>query len=88
MNKDTDKNQSTTNFYLAVFLSVKGLDLIGIDRSDAKRARFIFAESPQWKQFIEAFSFAKDNDPKILIDARKFIVVIKSLKDKLYQDHF
>lgn len=88
MDKNINKNQSTTNFYLAVFLSAKGLNIIGIDRSDSKRAKFIFAKAPQWERLIEAFSFAKDNDPEILIDVRKFITAIKSLKEKLYLDKF
>lgn len=88
MKKDVNENQSTTNFYLAAFLSTKGLDIIGIDRSDIKRAKFIFAKSPQWKQLIEAFSFAKESDSEVLIDARKFVTAIKNLKEKLYLNKF
>ncbi len=83
---DTDKDYSTASFYLAAFLLTKGLDIIGIDRSDVQRSKFQFAKSPQWDRLIEAFNFAKDNDPKILVDPRKFVVAIKGLKEKLYQD--
>jgi len=88
MNANANKNQSTTNFYLAAFLLAKGLDIVGIDRSDIKRARFLFSKSPQWNELIEAFSFAKDNDPTVLIDARKFVTAIKNLKEKLYLEKF
>ena len=86
MNENPNKNQFTTNFYLAAFLSAKGLNLIGIDRSDSQRSKFQFEKSPQWSRLIEAFNFAKEDSPEVLIDARKLILAIKSLKEKLYQN--
>ena len=85
---NTNQDYSTTSFYLAAFLLTKGLDLIGIDRSDVQRSKFQFAKSPQWNRLIEAFNFAKENDPKVMVDPRKFVVTIKGLKEKLYQDRF
>ena len=88
MDSNTNKNYSITNFYLAAFLLTKGLNLVGIDRTNPQRSRFQFVKSPQWERLIEAFSFAKDNDPEVLIDARKFVTAIKSLKEKLYLNKF
>jgi len=85
---NTNQDYSTTSFYLAAFLLTKGLGLIGIDRTDVQRSKFQFAKSPQWDRLIEAFNFAKENDPRALVDARKFIVAIKNLKEKLYQNRF
>lgn len=85
---NTNQDYSTTSFYLAAFLLTKGLGLIGIDRTDVQRSKFQFAKSPQWDRLIEAFNFAKENDPKVMVDPRKFVMTIKGLKEKLYQDRF
>jgi len=84
-----DKNKNlykTTNFYAAAFLYAKGLRLIGIDRPlDSKKAYFIFEDSPERVGFLESFNFGEESNPKVVVDARKFIGAIKTLKDKLYQ---
>lgn len=87
MNKD--KYFKTTSFYLASFLFAKGLELVNIDRTaDLKRKEFVFLDSPDRELWLESFNFGKENNPEVMIDARKFVMAIKMLKDKLYQNKF
>lgn len=86
MNKDLYKDSyQTSSFYTAVFCYVKGLQLIDIDRSDPKRAQFVFADTPNREHLLKRFNFAKRNSPEVMVDAREFVTAIKELKDKLYQ---
>jgi hypothetical protein len=85
MNKNQNKQYfRTSSFYTAVFLCVKGLELVDIDRNNPQRCQFIFVDTLQREKLIEAFSFGKENSREVLIDARKFVMAIKMLKDKLY----
>jgi len=80
---------TTSNFYLASFLFSKELELSGIDKiTNPKRASFIFVDTPAREELVDRFNFAKENDVAVLIDARKFVVAQKTLKDRLYQDSF
>lgn len=82
---NSDKYFRTSNFYLAAFLFGKDVELVNIDRiSNSSRSQFVFVDTPQREELVEVFNFAKEDDPKVLIDARKFIMSIKMLKDKLY----
>ncbi len=76
-------------FYLAVFLFAKGLELVNVDKiTDPKRAQFVFRDTPDREMFLEGYNFAKEDAPEAMIDARKFVVATKNLKDKLFQDKF
>jgi len=91
MVKDKYKNQDnkyfrTTSFYIAAFLFAKGLELVDIDSTDSKRCKFVFLDIPQREKFLEVFNFGKENSSGAMIDARKFVMAIKMLKDKLYQN--
>lgn len=87
MNKDLSNDEyfSTSNFYCSVFLCVKGLQLVDIDRANPQRSQFIFLDSPEREGWIRSFSFAEKNSPEVMVDAREFEMAIKTLKDKLYQ---
>lgn len=87
-----DKNQDdryfrTSSFYAACFLFVKGMELVGIepDSIDQKRYQFTFRDSPYRESLLQSFNFSKENDPEVLVDIRKVITAIKTLKDALYQ---
>ena len=90
--KMQDKNERlgcfrTSNFYTAVFLLVKGQKLVDIERlPNSKRSLFVFLEAPNREKLIKDFSFASQNSPEVMVDARQFATAIKSLKDKLYQN--
>ena len=84
-----DRYYRTTNFYVAVFLFAKGLELVNIDKiTDPKRAQFVFKDTPDREDLVENFNFAKEDAPEVIVDARKFVAAIKNLKDKLFQDRF
>lgn len=85
-NSNEDKYFRTINFYLSTFLFCKSIELVNIDRTDPKRSEFVFINTPELEALVDAFNFAKENSPAVMVDARKFVVAIKSLKDKLYQE--
>lgn len=77
-----------SSFYASAFLFAKGLELIDIDKKhNSKRADFIFQDSPQREKWLKEFNFAKKNSPEAMVDAREFVLAIKMLKDKLYQEN-
>lgn len=91
MDKDLNKHQDEryfrlTSFYTAAFLFAKGLELVNIDRTDPKRSQFVFKDSLERELFVHNFNFAPEDSPEAMIDARKFVMAIKMLKDKLYQE--
>ena len=87
MDKNKQNNQtqwSTTNFYLAAFLSAKGLQLVDIDRSEVTRCKFVFNDNDQRQFFVDAFNFGQETDSLVQVDARKLVFAIKSLKQNLH----
>jgi hypothetical protein len=89
MNKD-ERYFRTYNFYTSVFLFAKGLALVNIEKdpSNPKRSQFVFLDTPERELLIQNYNFAKEDAPEVLIDFRKAVVAIKTLKDKLFQDRF
>jgi hypothetical protein len=87
-NKYSDKYFRLTNFYLAAFLFSKGMELVNIDRTDPKRSEFVYLDTPEREQLVQNFNFASEDSPESLVDVRKFVMAIKMLKDKLYQERY
>lgn len=86
LNPNTDNRYfRLTSFYTAAFLFAKGMELVNIDHTDPQRSQFVFLDTPNREQFVHNFDFAKEDSPEALVDARKFVMAIKMLKDKLYQ---
>lgn len=83
-----NKYFKTSSFHIALHLFVKGMELISVDRTDARRCKFVFLDIPQRKQLVEDFNFAKEDAPEVVADIRKIIAATKSLKDKLYQEDY
>lgn len=92
MNKTTqedDRYFRISGFYAAAFLFAKGLELVNVDKiTDPKRAQFVFHDPPERELMLEGYNFGKEDSPETMVDARKFVMAIKTLKDKLYQDNF
>lgn len=88
-NKDTAEDHryfKTSSFYIACFLFTKNQVLVNIDKvTDPRRAQFVFLETSGRSELLQNFNFAKENSPEVMVDARKFVVAIKQLKEKLYQ---
>lgn len=77
----------TSSFYAAAFLFAKDQTLVNIDKvTDPKRAQFVFLDTPERETLLQSFNFAKEDSPEVMVDARKFVMAIKMLKDKLYQN--
>ncbi|MDP3296842.1 MAG: DUF5659 domain-containing protein [Thermodesulfovibrionia bacterium] len=87
--KQDDRYFRISSFYVAAFLCVKGLELVNVDKiTDPRRAQFVFLDTPERELFLKNYNFGKEDAPEAMIDARKFVMAIKMLKDKLYQDKF
>lgn len=77
----------TSSFYTACFLFAKDQVLVNIDKvTDPRRAQFVFLDSPERESLLQEFNYAKEDAPGVLVDARQFVMAIKQLKDKLYQE--
>lgn len=86
MNKDKgNKTFSLTNFYTSCFLYCKNVRLLDIDKSLPSRAEFVFEDDGSIETLIRNFDFAEKQSPKVMVDAREFVMAIKGLKDKLYK---
>ena len=90
MNKNTDKYFRTTSFYLASFLFAKGLELANIDRTDTKKCVFLFTDTdtPLRELLVGVFNYGKEDSLEVMVDPRKLITAIKTLKQGMYQDQF
>ena len=75
------------SFYLAAFLFSKGMELVDVDKiTHPKRATFVFLDSPKREAHVAAYNYAPGDAPGSLVDARRLVSAIKTLKEKLYQD--
>ncbi|MGB9726692.1 MAG: DUF5659 domain-containing protein [Minisyncoccia bacterium] len=89
ISKKDDRYFRISSFYVAAFLFAKGLELVNVDKiTNPKRAQFVFRDSPEREILVNGYNFAKEDSPEAIIDVRKFVMAIKMLKDKLYQDQF
>lgn len=82
---ENNKRFSTSKFYSAVFLYIKGLQLIDIDHTNPNRAQFVFIDTPEREELIRQFNFSEKNSPIVMVDAREYEVAVKLFKDRLYQ---
>lgn len=79
----------TSSFYAACFLFAKDQTLVNIDkRADPKRAQFVFLNTTELETLLHNYNFAQEGSPETLVDFRKAVMAIKTLKDKLYQENF
>lgn len=85
MDKTKDKYFRTTNLYAAAFLFAKDHILANIDRVTSKQSIFVFEDTPEREYLLQQYNFAPENAPSCLIDSRKFIIALKTLKERLYQ---
>lgn len=75
-----DKNTfSTSDFYTAAFLKTKGLNLVDIDRTNSKRAFFIFEKHKDRTELVESFLFGYAR-----VEPKSFVAAIKELKQLLH----
>jgi hypothetical protein len=83
----SDKYYRTKSLYLATFLLAKNFSLVDITKQDGvKDAVFVFENSSELLDSVEAYNFGKEDVAEVRVDMRKYIAASKLLKDKLYQD--
>lgn len=94
MNEHLNRNQDSryfrlASFYLAAFLFAKGLELVNIEReANSKSSHFVFRDTPERENLVQTFNYATEDSSEVMIDPRKFVTAIKTLKDRLYQERF
>ena len=82
-----EKYFKTSSFYLASFLFALGYELVNIDKTtNQRRSSFVFVNKPELQDFIQQYNYSPQDASEVKVDARKFVVAIKTLKEKLYQD--
>lgn len=83
-----DKYFKTSSFYTAAFLFSKGMELVNVDKvSNPKRASFVFLDTADRESLLQSFNFGKEDDKGTLVDGRKLIASIRTLKERLYQEN-
>jgi len=87
-NKNNDRYFRLTSFYLAAFLFAKGMELVNIDKTNSRRSQFVFLDTPEREMFMQNFNYAVEDFSEVMVDARKLVMAIKTLKEKLYQEEF
>jgi len=84
----TDKYFRSPSLYISAFLFSKGFTLVNVDKTNRSKSIFVFLDTPEREQLISQFNYAPDNSLDCLVDVRKFILAVKTLKEKLYQGDF
>ena len=80
-NQTPDNNFITSDFYTACLLLANDYHLVGINKADSKRFRFIFTDEPDRVQVVAGYFDGLTN-----IKARRFVNAIKELKSLMYND--
>lgn len=68
-----------SDLYVAAFLLANGAELISVDKSDRKRAVFIFGNSEDSEKLLADFWLKRAS-----IEPRAFIAAIKEAKELIY----
>ena len=82
MKKD-DRYYKTSDFPLACYLSYSGLELVGLDKTDPKRAIFSFRATPERELLVGDFLFSNPS-----VDVKKFLYTQKLLRTQLHNKYF
>ena len=85
---DKNKYWRSDSLYVSAYFVAKGLVLAKIEKVSNKKSLFVFFDSPDRESWLNQYNFSPDNSPECLVDARGFVLAIKSLKEKLYQNDF
>lgn len=74
----------TSDFYLTIFLIVKGMRLLGIKKVEgSRRQMFVLEDNENRESLVNSFNDTFENEER-LVDARRFIAVSRNLKEQLY----
>ena len=72
----------TTSFYFAAYLFAKEYEIVSITKRRTK-LKFVFVKEKNIRQEKKIFQTVPENDERVMIDARKIIIAIKALREKL-----
>lgn len=72
---------TTSDFYTAVFLLAREYKLVGINKTDPRRFRFVFEDQKDRAKLLEDFF-----NGATTVEPRGFITAIKELKSLMYSD--
>ena len=70
------KDYKSSNFYLAAYLTAKGIRLARVDKSDPRRFLFIFEDLQSATKQAENYNFGRN----CTVNAKEFVNSIKNLK--------
>lgn len=73
----------TSDFYVAAFCKTKGMKLCGMDKTNPKRAVFLFEDTEDRPQLVEDFW-----QGRAIVEPQAFVSNIRSLKQMLFSDSF
>ncbi|MEK7570107.1 MAG: DUF5659 domain-containing protein [Patescibacteria group bacterium] len=79
----SEKHYKTSSFYLTAYLLNEGLELVNIDRTNPKRALFVFIDRQEREGLVQNYNFGQT----AMVDARKYALILRELKAKLYMDN-
>lgn len=70
-----------SDFYIAAFCLTKGLKLLHIEKSEPRRASFVFQDTDNRQKLVEDFLFGRAS-----VEPKSFVSAIKELKQLLHSD--
>lgn len=74
----------TSNLYLVAFLVYNGEEILEAQGSSRK----VFTIKGQPRELINAFQFAPEGDATVMVDPRRFMNIIRSIKAKIDNEGF
>lgn len=81
------KNYNTSSLNLATFLCAKEFKLLNI-KNGSKRKTFVFEHSDQLIELVRIFNFGETDDPKLMVNAREILQMLRNIKAKLYSSEY
>jgi predicted RNA-binding protein YlxR (DUF448 family) len=81
MNNKKNQQFVLSDFYLSAFLRAKGVKLLDIDKTNPRRALFVFKDKEDRQNLVEDFLFGRAR-----IEPKGFVSAIKELKQLLHSD--
>ncbi len=82
-NQQESKHYRSSDFYLCCFLFSKGGTMVGIDKSNPKRAVFAFESSLELEKWVEDYW-----QNRAVVNPAVFVCAIKELKQQLHSNNF
>ncbi len=81
MRNQLENNFSTSDFYTAALLIAEGYKLLGINKTDSRRYRFMFVDQEDRVQLVAGYF-----DGLTSVNIKAFVTAIKELKSLMYND--